>query len=285
LQCAYFENFVHLIMEHPAHKSEKLNTSCKQILGARVANVPEWWLYKMRLFSLLLFIMLLNGDLIAQKPKGKFCQPVNIEEACICLNQLIDDTTKYNFMLFPEDVSVRRLYFSIGMNMRNVWGLHGNSDLSMYFKKLGVQNADDASSIIITSFYRFLHNKPIQLDSQIALKREIYRNVVFKAGTYYFPLHLMKRTPDSVLVRYYPVGDTVIVYVYAEERKFFAKYASSLTGTAIVQEQKLDKLLVRMITLQYESKKKAEYKVGDVFETDINSCYLIPSSNKIINKP
>lgn len=29
-------------MEHPAHKSEKLNTSCKQISGARVANLSEW---------------------------------------------------------------------------------------------------------------------------------------------------------------------------------------------------------------------------------------------------
>jgi len=66
-----------------------------------------------------------------------------------------------------EQQTIGLYHFGLGRWMRNNWGLWGGSRLSKWFKEKGVWHPDHMSSIILTSFWRHLNNKPIMLDEQI----------------------------------------------------------------------------------------------------------------------
>lgn len=50
-------------------------------------------------------------------------KPDTIDEAMVYLDEIMDDTTKYNFMTLPGDIAVIRLHMTLGMWIRNNWGL------------------------------------------------------------------------------------------------------------------------------------------------------------------
>jgi hypothetical protein len=63
------------------------------------------------------------------------------------------------------------------MWMRNSWGLWGQSRLATWFQVLGIDHADDMSSIILTSFWRHLNAKPIQLNEQVSYYLEYWKKI------------------------------------------------------------------------------------------------------------
>jgi hypothetical protein len=209
-----------------------------------------------------------------KKLKGK---PATLDETYLYLNQIFDDTEKYGFMTLPEDVATSRLHRGFGMWIRNNWGLWRNSELKQYFLDKGVVHPDDMSGIILTSYHRYLNKKPIDLEGQIKKYQDIYKGIVQRGDTIFYPKEAFEgRTPDSLLMNYFPVGDTIRVGVYASERKLFTTYASGTTATAIVKEHRKNKILVQIISMKDEPKKKPEKKVGDIYEANLTSCSLIP---------
>lgn len=59
-------------------------------------------------------------------------------------------------------------HFGLGMWMRNNWGLWKMEfRLAQYCSKIGFWDADDASSMIIESFWRHLNGRPIDIPRQI----------------------------------------------------------------------------------------------------------------------
>ncbi|MCJ7434938.1 MAG: hypothetical protein MUO77_15760 [Anaerolineales bacterium] len=59
-----------------------------------------------------------------------------------------------------EEASLARHHFGLGMWMRNNWGLWSEgSPLKQYFDGQGIHEADDASSMILTSYWRYLNPK------------------------------------------------------------------------------------------------------------------------------
>jgi len=58
-------------------------------------------------------------------------------------------------------------HMSMGLWMRNNWGLWKGSRLAKWFNAQGIIHPDDMSGIILTSFWRHLNNKPIGLDEQV----------------------------------------------------------------------------------------------------------------------
>lgn len=66
-------------------------------------------------------------------------------------------------------------HFSVGMHMRNTWGLWHNSVLAQWFKRRGIYHADDMSGIILDSFWRTINNKPVDLAGQVAYYREFWK--------------------------------------------------------------------------------------------------------------
>ena len=53
---------------------------------------------------------------------------------------------------------------SLGMQLRNTWGLRQQNALTEYFKSLGITNGASMSSIIIETYWRRLNNKPLEID-------------------------------------------------------------------------------------------------------------------------
>jgi len=70
-----------------------------------------------------------------------------------------------------------KLHLGLGMFLRNKWKLWEGSKLSKYFNSLGIDHPDDMSGIVITSFWRHLNNKPIELDEQISYYKKYWENI------------------------------------------------------------------------------------------------------------
>lgn len=64
-------------------------------------------------------------------------------------------------------------HFSLGLWMRNNWGLWDDSQLDQYFSRMGVTEADDMSMIILKSFWRHLNAHPIGLQQQLRLYQDM----------------------------------------------------------------------------------------------------------------
>jgi hypothetical protein len=62
---------------------------------------------------------------------------------------------------------IANTHFGFGMWIRNNWCLWGGSRLSKYFNDLGIFHPDDMSSIILTSYHRYLNGEEIRLQEQI----------------------------------------------------------------------------------------------------------------------
>lgn len=70
-----------------------------------------------------------------------------------------------------------RYHHGLGMWMRNEWGLWGGSRLAAYFNGIGIYHPDDMSAIILDSYWRKLHGKPIDLESQVKRYQEYWQKV------------------------------------------------------------------------------------------------------------
>lgn len=101
--------------------------------------------------------------------------PNTLEE---CLKQLMKQNKKEDLAKWSktsEDNATSSIHFTTGMNLRNNWKLWDKtSPLSKYFKTIGIVHADDMSGIILTSLYRTLNGKDIDLESQVKYYRDYW---------------------------------------------------------------------------------------------------------------
>lgn len=94
-------------------------------------------------------------------------QPKNLNEALLQLPHLLGKEDLEIFIATPEQYIPTYFHHGLGRYLRNKWELWWNSPLAQYFKNMGIIHADDMSSIILLSFHRKLHSKPIFLKRQI----------------------------------------------------------------------------------------------------------------------
>jgi len=104
--------------------------------------------------------------------------PKDLENCFIELRNILNAEEIVDMTNGKEEVMI--LYHQgLGRHLRNEWGLwKGDSDLCKWFKEKGIRHADDMSGIILDSFWRHIHNKPIELDEQI----KYYKNYWEKAN-------------------------------------------------------------------------------------------------------
>jgi hypothetical protein len=100
--------------------------------------------------------------------------PKNLDE---CYAQL-------NAQLKPADIKklkegsesdLAQYHMGLGMYMRNTWGLWGGSELAQSLRKMGIRHPDDMSGVILTSYWRKLNGRPVDLDGQIAESERYWR--------------------------------------------------------------------------------------------------------------
>ncbi len=92
--------------------------------------------------------------------------PTNLNECISTLNVALSQSDKDIFYNTPE-AQLYKYHHGLGQWLRNCWGLWNGSVLRTYFMKLGLTHADDMSSIVLVSFHRSLHGKPVELEAQL----------------------------------------------------------------------------------------------------------------------
>jgi len=203
--------------------------------------------------------------------KGK---PKDLEECFEYLNKMFDDTTKYTYMTLPSDVVSGKLYsFGLGMWIRNNWGLWGNSELKKYFVENGINHPDISSGIILTEYHNYLNHRPYEL------KREVDSSLL-KLNDKELIEHLeSKMTKPIDLLKFYPVDDTIVVYVSATEKRFLKKEKKSIRAIAKVIKHKNNELIVELLKIPLDKKQSTVYEVGQEINVDPYWCELIPPKN------
>lgn len=114
---------------------------------------------------LFLSIFVLNGQNYSKKELRY--KPENLEEAVQQLIKILPDTTQQKVILMTEDEFVSKSHFGLGMWIRNNWINWGKRKLSKYFESIGIFHYDDKSGIILTCYYRQLHNQEWEVEEQV----------------------------------------------------------------------------------------------------------------------
>lgn len=102
--------------------------------------------------------------------------PEDIEDCFDELNQMLPEELIDEIKEKTEQDLIE-YHFSLGILLRTIWNLWGESRLTEYFNNLEIFHPDDMSMIIITSYYRYLHDQPIKLDEQIEYYLKFWENI------------------------------------------------------------------------------------------------------------
>lgn len=106
----------------------------------------------------------------SMKPKIQI--PENLEQCFGTLKQMFGAEELEKICTGPESNMVR-YHHGLGRWLRNNWGLWGESKLKEHLKKIGLWHADDMSSVILDSFWRHLHDVPLDIEEQVE-KYQVY---------------------------------------------------------------------------------------------------------------
>jgi hypothetical protein len=90
--------------------------------------------------------------------------PNTLEEAFAALDRQLPAAERQKFQNTPERQAVALAHMGLGMYIRNQWFRAGHSALP---QALHAQHLDDASAIVLTSYWRHLNGKPLEVDQQI----------------------------------------------------------------------------------------------------------------------
>ena len=118
-----------------------------------------------------------SGDKITPTPdpgsKYKVYVPKDLDDCFVELKKMLPQKIQQAMQATTED---NMIYYHDGLGrwLRNNWGLWGGSQLSEYFEKQGLFHPDDMSGLILTTFWRHLHNKPLEVEKEITRYKEYW---------------------------------------------------------------------------------------------------------------
>ena len=119
----------------------------------------------MYIISFIAFGQIKNTDMKKQKPK-------NLTECIQMLDHILKKEDKEKAKTLTESEFLIETYFGTGMGIRNEWIRSGNPELVKFFSDEGVKHPDDMSAMILTSYYRHLLGKEIDLEGQISAHKK-----------------------------------------------------------------------------------------------------------------
>lgn len=101
--------------------------------------------------------------------------PSTLEEAFEELDKNLLDTDKQFLLSDSETKIIAQIHHGLGRWLRNNWLLwSGEEGISIWFKSIGIDHADDMSSIILISYIRRSRNEPINLEEQVSLYKDFW---------------------------------------------------------------------------------------------------------------
>lgn len=204
-------------------------------------------------------------------------KPKDVEDAIEFLDYKWNDSDKQKFKETDEKSATVMLHFGIGMSMRNNWNLWtGDSQLSKYFKSIGIFHPDDMSSIILTSLHRRLNNKDIDLQGQIKYYKSYWKAVKDE--------HEMRQKKVVEVYNQFEIGDkiTVIMQVDTVDNEI---RAIGNPGDWTVRPEK-DLIINGVILDKFKNKKSThvfKIKIDKMNRIGIPTIYDILKINQIVD--
>ena len=92
--------------------------------------------------------------------------PVDLSDAHRELEKIFPKELEHIKSMTNEEGMIE-YHFSLGLSIRNYWGLWHGSRLAQYFDRMGVHHPDDMSGIILETLWCKLHDQPFRLDERI----------------------------------------------------------------------------------------------------------------------
>ncbi len=101
--------------------------------------------------------------------------PNNLDECFIELDRFLSPNEKKNIIDSTEDYMIN-YHHNLGRHIRNEWYLWSlePKGLAKYFNDIGIFHADDMSGIILDSYWRFKHNIPLDIETQVKLYQDYW---------------------------------------------------------------------------------------------------------------
>ena len=116
--------------------------------------------------------------LISQNDCEKYVEkyiPTDLNDAISFFECKSSEDDLNGFKNKEEQSATSELHFRTGMSLRNNWKLWaGTSEISKFFRDLGINHPDDMSGIILTSLHRKLNGIDIDLDNQIKYYKDYW---------------------------------------------------------------------------------------------------------------
>lgn len=100
--------------------------------------------------------------------------PNNLDEAIESLRASLDARELEYLKTYGEDC-MSQAHHTAGMALRNAWHLWREGPLKTWFKQRGIWHADDMSGIILTSLWRAVNEKPLELEAQIQHYKDYWK--------------------------------------------------------------------------------------------------------------
>jgi len=164
-----------------------------------------------------LFILLFILSMIACSKKETIPKELNFSFEH--LNKNWDSKEIEIFKNYSENDTIFRDYhFGIGLYLRNnLLRHHDESDnLTKFFDSIGIYHYDDMSSIILTSYQRYLNNQNIELESQVNKFKEYWKPIMDCAE--------IKLKKGLEIYEKYKINDTINIKMPVSESNSVVDY-------------------------------------------------------------
>lgn len=127
---------------------------------------------------IIVFFLILPTFLISQNECEKYVEkyiPTDLNDAISFFECKWSEDDITGFKNKDEQKATSELHFGTGMSLRNNWKLWaGTSEISKFFRDLGIYHPEDMSGIILTSLHRKLNGIHIDLDNQIKYYKDYW---------------------------------------------------------------------------------------------------------------
>jgi hypothetical protein len=111
----------------------------------------------------------------ASSPTGYYI-PRDLDDALTEVDRIMGVKGRADVMKASESDMIQ-YHFGLGQWMRNYWGLWKGLRLAQYFEQLGIHHPDDMSGIILDSYWRKIHGKPIDLEGQVRYYQDYWKKM------------------------------------------------------------------------------------------------------------
>ena len=132
-------------------------------------------------FASLLAALLLSSCMTGRAVSLSGSQPSDLTDCFRRLDSLLGVEKIAQIKAMPEDDFASKGPFGLSKWMRSNWWLYPEGELARNFHALGVTHPDDMSDIIFTSYYRYLHRRPLDVQAQVQRVRAFRESVVLRA--------------------------------------------------------------------------------------------------------